>query len=169
MESSPDQRLEATQGYYAMLRFNTDTADRAPRPAEDPGAGDLGATALLFFDLEWASLPTRKAELLATDEIENTRTICAQNAATGHAAGEGGGEDPHRALTRRSAARGPACSRSSPSAIEVDIPDAPEPVALDVCAIAPADRSRGPPGRERGRHHCAQARSTDPRVPRPTR
>jgi oligoendopeptidase F len=70
------QELAARAGYYATLRFSTDTAD--------PATGALMQwvqeqetqiqTQLLFFELEWAALPDERAEeLLAADGLDFAR------------------------------------------------------------------------------------------------
>jgi oligoendopeptidase F len=68
--------LVARAGYYAALRFSTDTADPAngallQRVQEQETAIQ---TALLFFDLEWAALSDERAEeLLASDGLDFCR------------------------------------------------------------------------------------------------
>jgi oligoendopeptidase F len=63
-------------GYYAALRFSTDTADPAngallQRVQEQETAIQ---TKLLFFELEWAALPEERAEeLLASQELDFCR------------------------------------------------------------------------------------------------
>jgi oligoendopeptidase F len=75
-ELATTQELAARAGYYAALRFATDTADPAngallQRVQEQETALQ---TTLLFFELEWAALPEeRAAELLAADDLDFCR------------------------------------------------------------------------------------------------
>ncbi len=68
--------LIARAGYYAALRFSTDTADPAngallQRVQEQETAVQ---TRLLFFELEWAALPDERAEqLLASEGLDFCR------------------------------------------------------------------------------------------------
>jgi oligoendopeptidase F len=68
--------LVGRAGYYAALRFSTDTADPAngallQRVQEQETAIQ---TTLLFFELEWAALPEQRAdELLAADGLDFAR------------------------------------------------------------------------------------------------
>jgi oligoendopeptidase F len=70
------QELVGRAGYYAALRFSTDTADPAngallQRVQEQETAIQ---TTLLFFDLEWAALSQERAEeLLASDGLDFCR------------------------------------------------------------------------------------------------
>jgi oligoendopeptidase F len=70
------QELVGRAGYFAALRFSTDTADPAngallQRVQEQE---TQIATALLFFELEWAALPQEHAEqLLAADGLDFCR------------------------------------------------------------------------------------------------
>jgi oligoendopeptidase F len=70
------QELVGRAGYYAALRFSTDTADPAngallQRVQEQETALQ---TTLLFFELEWAALPEQRAEdLLAGDGLDFCR------------------------------------------------------------------------------------------------
>ncbi len=70
------QELVGRAGYYAALRFSTDTADPAngalmQRVQEQETAIQ---TTLLFFELEWAALPDERAEqVLAGDALDFAR------------------------------------------------------------------------------------------------
>jgi oligoendopeptidase F len=70
------QELVGRAGYYAALRFSTDTADPAngallQRVQEQETALQ---TTLLFFELEWAALPEERAEeLLAAEGLDFCR------------------------------------------------------------------------------------------------
>ena len=73
LELAEIQELVARAGYYAALRFSTDTADPAngallQRVQEQE---TVIQTTLLFFELEWAALDDGRAdELLAGDGLE---------------------------------------------------------------------------------------------------
>jgi oligoendopeptidase F len=61
--------LVARAGYYAMLRFSTDTADPANGAllAQVQEQETAIQTVLLFFELEWAVLPDERVEQLLAD------------------------------------------------------------------------------------------------------
>jgi oligoendopeptidase F len=70
------RELLARAGYYAALRFSTDTADPAGgallQKAQERET--LLETTLLFFELEWAALPDERAEeLLAAEGLDFCR------------------------------------------------------------------------------------------------
>jgi oligoendopeptidase F len=68
--------LVARAGYYAALRFATDTADPARGALLQRGQEQETAiqTTLLFFELEWAALPDERAEqLLEGDGLDFAR------------------------------------------------------------------------------------------------
>ena len=75
--SSPRSRSSlARAGYYAALRFSVDTADPANGALLQKAQEQETAiqTTLLFFELEWAALPTERAEeLLAGDGLDFCR------------------------------------------------------------------------------------------------
>ena len=77
--------LVGRAGYYAGLRFSTDTADpaRGALLQKVQERGTAIETKLLFFDLEWAALDDARAEeLLAADGLDFAATTCARRAAT---------------------------------------------------------------------------------------
>ena len=127
--------LVSRAGNYASLRFSVDTAD--------PEVGALVAlvqergteieTKLIFFELEWASLDDARAdELLEADGLDQSRHFLRsarryrEHLLT---------EPEEKILAEKSVTGSGAWSRlfsELTSAITVDLPDAPEPVALDV-------------------------------------
>lgn len=122
-------------GNYAMLRFSTNTADPANgallQKVQEQGAQI--ETKLLFFELEWAALDDARAEeLLQTPGLENAR----------HHLKSARRYRPHlltepeeKILTEKGVTGSSAWARlfsEQVSALEVDLPDADEPVALDV-------------------------------------
>jgi oligoendopeptidase F len=129
------QEIAGRAGSYAMLNFSIDTADPARgallQRMQEKATGI--ETALLFFELEWAAVDDERAdELLATEGLEFAR----------HYLRTARRYRPHlltepeerimaeRALTGRTAWT--RLFEEQASAIEVDLPDAPEPVALEV-------------------------------------
>jgi len=129
------QEIAGRAGSYAMLNFSGNTADPArgallQRMQEKATAIE---TALLFFELEWAALDDARAEeLLAADGLDFAR----------HHLRSARRYRPHllsepeerifseRALTGRTAwAR---LFEEQASAITVELPDATEPVSLEV-------------------------------------
>jgi oligoendopeptidase F len=139
--------LVARAGYYAALRFSTDTAE--------PANGALlqkvqeqetqVATTLLFFELEWAALPDGRAdELLAGDGLE----FCAHHLRNVRRYREHLLSEPEeKILTEKSLTGASAWQRlfeELTSAIEVTLPGAEdaEKVGLDVALsrLALADR-----------------------------
>jgi oligoendopeptidase F len=129
------QELGGRAGSYAMLNFSIDTADPVrgallQRMQEKATAIE---TALLFFELEWAALDDgRSEELLATEGLDFAR----------HHLRTARRYRPHllsepeekimaeRALTGRTAWT--RLFEEQASAIHVELPDATEPVALEV-------------------------------------
>ncbi len=134
------QELVARAGYYAALRFSTDTAE--------PANGALLQkvqeqetqiqTKLLFFELEWAALPDERAEeLLAGDGLE----FCAHHLRNVRRYREHLLSEPEeKILTEKALTGASAWTRlfeELTSAIEVQLPAAGadgsgETVALDV-------------------------------------
>jgi oligoendopeptidase F len=129
------QELAGRAGSYAVLNFSIDTADPVrgallQRMQEQATAIE---TALLFFELEWAAVDDDRAEeLLATPGLDFAR----------HHLRTARRYRPHlltepeekilaeRALTGRTAWT--RLFEEQASAIQVDLPDATEPVALEV-------------------------------------
>ena len=130
------QELAGRAGSYAVLNFSGDTADPArgallQRMQEKATAIE---TALLFFELEWAALDDARAdELLAADGLDFARHhLRSARRYRPHLLSE----PEERILAEQRADRphapGRGCSRSRPSAITVDLPDATEPASLEV-------------------------------------
>jgi oligoendopeptidase F len=129
------QELAGRAGSYAVLSFSENTADPArgallQRMQEKATAIE---TALLFFELEWAALDDERAdELLATDGLDFAR----------HHLRSARRYRPHlltepeeRILTERALTGRTAWARlfeEQASAITVELPDATEPVSLEV-------------------------------------
>jgi oligoendopeptidase F len=129
------QELAGRAGSYAILNFSGNTAD-PPRGALLQRMQEKATaieTALLFFELEWAALDDDRAEeLLATEGLDFAR----------HHLRSARRYRPHllsepeerifseRALTGRSAWT--RLFEEQSSAITVELPDATEPVALEV-------------------------------------
>jgi oligoendopeptidase F len=129
------QEIAGRAGSYAILNFSANTADPArgallQRMQEKATAIE---TALLFFELEWAALDDERAEeLLATDGLDFAR----------HHLRSARRYRPHlltepeerifseRALTGRTAWT--RLFEEQTSAITVELPDATEPVSLEV-------------------------------------
>src|SRR5580704_8693441 len=126
--------LVARAGYYASLRFSTDTAD--------PANGALLQlvqeqetqiqTTLLFFELEWAALPDERAEELLSGEGLD---FCAHHLRNVRRYREHLLSEPEeKILAEKSLTGAGAWSRlfeELTSAITVDL-DGEEPVALDI-------------------------------------
>ena len=122
-------------GNYAALRFSADTSDPANgallQKAEERGT--TIETQLLFFELEWAAVEdTRADELLGTDGLENYRHFLAQvRIYRPHLLSE----PEEKILTEKNITGRSAWSRlfsELMSAVEVDLPDQPEPVQMEV-------------------------------------
>ena len=162
------QELAGRAGSYAMLNFSINTADPArgallQRMQEQ---GTAIETALLFFELEWAALDDERAEeLLATDGLEFAR----------HHLRTARRYRPHlltepeeRIMTERSLTGRTAWTRlfeEQASSISVELPDATEPVSLEVAmARLYSPGPRGPARHGRARHRRAAARAAHARV-----
>ena len=127
--------LVGRAGSYAQLRFSVDTADPATgallaRVQEQATAVE---TKLLFFDLEWVALDDDRAEeLLQADGLETSRHhLRTLRRYRPHLLSE----PEEKILTEKAVTGRDAWARlfsEQTSAIKVDLPDAPEPVALDV-------------------------------------
>jgi oligoendopeptidase F len=140
--------LVARAGYYAALRFSTDTATPAngallQRVQEQETAIQ---TTLLFFELEWAALPDERAEeLLAGDGLE----FCAHHLRTARRYRDHLLSEPEEKILAEKALTGASAwtrlFEELTSAIEVELPggdDGGEKVALDVALsrLSLADR-----------------------------
>ena len=132
------QELVARAGYYASLRFSTDTADPAngallQRVQEQE---TVIQTTLLFFELEWAALDDERAdELLAGDGLE----FCAHHLRSVRRYREHLLSEPEeKILAEKSLTGASAWTRlfeELTSAVEVDMPEGTgvgDRVALDV-------------------------------------
>ncbi|HEX7609212.1 MAG TPA: M3 family oligoendopeptidase [Solirubrobacteraceae bacterium] len=146
--------LVGRAGYYAALRFSTDTAEPAngallQRVQEQETA--IGTT-LLFFELEWAALAQERAdELLAGEGLE----FCAHHLRNVRRYREHLLSEPEeKILTEKALTGASAWTRlfeELTSAIEVELSRTPDgdagPVALDVAlsrlALADRDVRRG--------------------------
>jgi oligoendopeptidase F len=127
--------LVGRAGSYAQLRFSVDTADPATgallaRVQEQATAVE---TKLLFFDLEWVAIDDdRAAELLQADGLDTSRHhLRTLRRYRPHLLSE----PEEKILTEKAVTGREAWTRlfsEQTSAIKVDLPDAPEPVALDV-------------------------------------
>jgi oligoendopeptidase F len=127
--------LVGRAGSYAQLRFSVDTADPAngallARVQEQATAVE---TKLLFFDLEWVAIDDGRAdELLQADGLETSRHhLRTLRRYRPHLLSE----PEEKILTEKAVTGRDAWARlfsEHTSAIKVDLPDAPEPVALDV-------------------------------------
>jgi len=127
--------LVGRAGSYASLRFAVDTADPANGAlvAKVQELGTAIETKLLFFDLEWAALDDDRAEeLLAADGLDTSRHhLRTMRRYRPHLLTE-----PEEKVMAEKAQTGrDAWTRlfsELTSAIRVDLPDADEPVVLDV-------------------------------------
>src|SRR3954451_19166457 len=124
-------------GNYAALRFSADTSDPANgallQKAEELGTGI--ETDLLFFDLEWAALDDARAdELLEADGLDNYRHhLRTLRRYRPHLLTE----PEEKILTEKNVSGRSAWGRlfsELMSAVEVKLPDEPEPVQLEVAA-----------------------------------
>ncbi len=127
--------LVARAGSYASLRFSVDTADPANGAlmARVQEQGTAVETKLLFFELEWAAIDDARAdELLTADGLETTRHhLRTLRRYRPHLLTE----PEEKILTEKSVTGADAWGRlfsELTSAIKVQLPDASEPVALDV-------------------------------------
>jgi len=129
------QELAGRAGSYAMLNFSIDTADPArgallQRMQEKATAIE---TALLFFELEWATLDDDLAEeLLATEGLDFARHhLRTARRYRPHLLSE----PEERIMSERALTGRTAWTRlfeEQASAIQVDLADADEPVSLEV-------------------------------------
>jgi oligoendopeptidase F len=127
--------LVGRAGSYAQLRFSVDTADPAngallARVQEQATAVE---TKLLFFDLEWVAIDDDRAdELLQADGLETSRHhLRTLRRYRPHLLSE----PEEKILTEKAVTGREAWARlfsEHTSAIKIDLPDAPEPVTLDV-------------------------------------
>jgi len=129
------QELVGRAGSYAMLRFATATADpeRGALLQKVQERGTQIETTLLFFDLEWAALDDEIAEaLLATDGLDFCRHhLRSARRYRPHLLSE----PEERILAEKALTSSSAWSRlfeEQTAAIMVELPDADEPVALEV-------------------------------------
>ena len=127
--------LVGRAGSYAMLRFTTATADpeRGALLQKVQERGTQIETALLFFDLEWAALDDELAEaLLAADGLDFCRHhLRSARRYRPHLLSE----PEERILAEKALTSSSAWSRlfeEQTAAITVELPDAGEPVALEV-------------------------------------
>jgi oligoendopeptidase F len=122
-------------GSYAQLRFSVDTADPIngallARVHEQATAVE---TKLLFFDLEWAAIDDARAEeLLASDGLDTSRHhLQTVRRYRPHLLSE----PEERVMSEKAVSGRDAWTRlfsELTSSISVEVPDADEPVALDV-------------------------------------
>ncbi len=127
--------LVARAGYYAALRFSTDTAEPAngallQRVQEQETAIQ---TTLLFFELEWAALADERAEeLLAGDDLD----FCAHHLRNVRRYRDHLLSEPEEKILAEKALTGASAwtrlFEELTSAIEVELPREGERVALDV-------------------------------------
>jgi oligoendopeptidase F len=129
------QELIGRAGSYAMLRFATATADpeRGALLQKVQERGTQIETTLLFFELEWAALDDERAEaLLASDGLDFCRHhLRSARRYRPHLLSE----PEERILSEKSLTSSSAWSRlfeEQAASIAVELPDAPEPVALEV-------------------------------------
>ena len=129
------QELIGRGGSFAMLQFATATADPA-RGALLQKVQERATqieTTLLFFDLEWAALDDEQAEtLLAYDGLD----FCRHHLRTARRYRPHLLSEPEeRILAEKSLTSSSAWTRlfeEQTAAIEVTLPDAPKPVALEI-------------------------------------
>jgi oligoendopeptidase F len=129
------EELAGRAGTYAHLAFSVDTANPAYgallQRVEEKGTAI--ETALLFFHLEWAGLDDAKAEeLLATDGLDFARHhLATARRYRPHLLSE----PEEKILTEKALSGRSAWVRlfeEQTAAITVELPDAPEPVALEI-------------------------------------
>ena len=129
------QEVAGRAGTYVHLAFSIDTADPAIgallQRVEEKGTAI--ETALLFFHLEWAALDDARAdELLATEGLDFARHhLVTARRYRPHLLSE----PEERILTEKALSGRSAWVRlfeEQTAAITVDLPDAPEPVSLEV-------------------------------------
>jgi oligoendopeptidase F len=137
--------LAGRAGSYAMLNFALDTAD-PERGALIQRARELGAaieTQLLFFELEWNAVPDEQAErLLADDGLDFCRHhLRSLRRYRPHQLTE----PEERVVTELDVTGSQAIRRlytEQLAAIQVDLPDSEEPVALELALSRLLDPDR---------------------------
>jgi oligoendopeptidase F len=129
------QELVGRAGSYAMLRFTTATADpeRGALLQKVQERGTQIETTLLFFELEWAALEDDRAEeLLAADGLDFARHhLRTARRYRPHLLSE----PEERILAEKALTSNSAWTRlfeEQTAAIGVTLPDAEEPVALEI-------------------------------------
>jgi oligoendopeptidase F len=129
------QELIGRAGSYAMLNFATATADpeRGALLQKVQERGTQIETALIFFELEWAALDDERAEdLLAYDGLDFCRHhLRSARRYRPHLLSE----PEERIMAEKSLTSSNAWSRlfeEQAAAISVSLPDAEEPVALEI-------------------------------------
>jgi oligoendopeptidase F len=129
------QELVGRAGSYAMLRFATATADpeRGALLQKVQERGTQIETTLLFFDLEWAALDDERAEaLLAFEGLDFCRHhLRSARRYRPHLLSE----PEERILAEKALTSSSAWSRlfeEQTAAITVELPDAEDPVALEI-------------------------------------
>jgi len=129
------QELVGRAGSYAMLRFATATADpeRGALLQRVQERGTQIETALIFFELEWAALDDERAEeLLAHDGLDLCRHhLRSARRYRPHLLSE----PEEKILAEKALTSNSAWTRlfeEQTAAIEVELPDAGKPVALEV-------------------------------------
>src|SRR5215210_1386878 len=129
------QELVGRAGSYAALRFSTATADpeRGALLQKVQERGTQIETALIFFELEWAALDDERAEeLLAYDGLDFCRHhLRSARRYRPHLLSE----PEERIMAEKSLTSSNAWSRlfeEQTAAITVSLPDAEEPVALEI-------------------------------------
>ena len=133
-----DPRAASRAGYYAALRFSTDTADpaRGALLQQVQEQETRVATALLFFELEWAALDADRAELLLADHgLEFCAPLPARRAPLSRAPAQRGRGADHGREDVTGAGAWSRLFEELTSAIEVQMPAGAgvgESVALDV-------------------------------------
>ena len=162
------EEIAGRAGTYAHLSFSVDTANPAfgalLQRVEEKGTAI--ETALLFFHLEWAELDDAKAdELLATDGLDFARHhLATARRYRPHLLSEA----EEKILTEKSLSGRSAWVRlfeEQTAAITVDLPDADEPVALEVALsrLFDGDRSVRQATAQSGDRRAA-ARPAHPRL-----
>jgi len=129
------QELVGRAGSFAMLRFATATADpeRGALLQKVQERGTQIETTLLFFDLEWAALDDELAEaLLASDGLDFCRHhLRSARRYRPHLLSE----PEERILAEKALTSSSAWARlfeEQAAAISVELPDAEQPVALEI-------------------------------------
>jgi oligoendopeptidase F len=140
------QEKVARAGNYAMLRFSTDTADpaRGALIARVEERATQIETRLLFFELEWAALEDDEAEAKLQGEALDFARHHLRNARRykPHLLSE----PEEKIFAEKSLTGASAWGRlfaEVTSAIRVELPDADEPVALEVALSRLQESDRG--------------------------